>query len=623
MMHENLKGILFQITPIEVFEEGEIFSVIIQIPMNFGWMERVKFSVLNNGEYQMEHKKNENRLAFFETTVKLKTKAIYHYYFSFEANGVFMCYKKVNITGNNAVISEECWKMSVNFEVAQWAKGKIMYHIFIDRYCRSIDKVPSIMPKRKVYSNWNDEMIVGPDKDGNWNIDFFCGDLKGIEKSLKYLKSLSVSIIYLSPICMSQSNHRYDCADYTIVDMYAGSNEDLISLCNSAHRKGIKIILDGVFNHTGNDSIYFNQYGTYDTIGAYQSESSPYYKFYRTYYENGVHKFSYWWGMLNLPECDCYSKEWQDYICEEGGIIDKWFSLGIDGLRLDVADELSDEFIEKVRIAVKRNREDGFIMGEVWKNPMRMNRGYISSGKGMHSVMNYPLANALIRYIKYADKDILINTIKEIKTEYPEDTIYSLMNFTSTHDISRAIDIFAIDDYFQRYGEWAWNLTNSDLNWCRNFKLTSNQYKHGRDVFELYVFILAFMPGTLSIFYGDEVGVQGIGNLANRRQYPWGKRDKKLLKFFREIGKVRRNHSFLETAEMEIIDINERYMLFERYNKQEKIIIATNRTNENIKLVIPDTYGNSNVVLSLKRSIKDMNLFYLTSYGAIAAKETL
>ena len=197
------------------------------------------------------------------------------------------------------------------------------------------------------------------------------------------------------------------------------------------------------------------------------------------------------------------------------------------------------------------------------------------------------------------------------------------MNFTSTHDISRAIDIFAIDDYFQRYGEWAWNLTNSDLNWCRNFKLTSNQYKHGRDVFELYVFVLAFMPGTLSIFYGDEVGVQGIGNLANRRQYPWGKRDKKLLKFFREIGKVRRNHSFLETAEMEIIDINERYMLFERYNKQEKIIIATNRTNENIKLVIPDTYENSNVVLSLKRSIKDMNLFYLMSYGAIAVKETL
>lgn len=621
-MHENLKGILFQITSIEVFEECEDLRVNIQIPMSFGWIERVKFSVLNNGEYQMEHKKNENGLAFFETTVKLETKAIYHYYFSFEANGVFMCYKKVNVTGNNAtVIPEECFKISVNFNVPRWAKGQIMYHIFVDRFCRKSDKIPIIMDKRTIYSNWNDEMIIGPDKDGNWNIDFFCGDLKGIEKSLKYLKSLSVSIIYLSPISMSQSNHRYDCADYTLVDVYAGTNEDLISLCNSAHKKGIKIILDAVFNHTGNDSIYFNEYGTYNTIGAYQSESAPYYKFYRKYYENGIYKFSYWWGMRNLPECDCYSKEWQDYICGEGGIIDKWFSFGIDGLRLDVADELSDEFIEKVQIAVKRNKEDGFILGEVWKNPMRMNRGYVSSGKGMHSVMNYLLANALIKYIKYADSEILINTIREIKTEYPKDTIYSLMNFTSTHDISRAIDIFAVDDYFQKNGEWAWNLNKDDLDWCKDFKLTSSQYKHGRDVFELYVLILAFIPGILSIFYGDEVGLQGIGNLANRKQYPWGKRDKKLLKFFREIGKVRKNQVFLENAGMSIIDINKRYMLFERYDKNEKIVIAVNRTNENIKLIIPEAYENSSVVLSLKKSTKDMNLCYLTPYGAIAVKE--
>ena len=177
---------------------------------------------------------------------------------------------------------------------------------------------------------------------------------------------------------MSQSNHRYDIADYEKVDPYLGSNEDLKDLCVKAHKNGIKIILDGVFNHTGNDSKYFNEYGNYNSVGAYQSKNSEYYDWYRKN-ENG--DFEYWWGFNNLPECDCYNQGWQNFIYGKNGIIDKWFKSGIDGLRLDVADELTDNFIENIRIAVKRNKKDGFIIGEVWENAISKEKDGIQRNK--------------------------------------------------------------------------------------------------------------------------------------------------------------------------------------------------------------------------------------------------
>jgi glycosidase len=387
-------------------------------------------------------------------------------------------------------------------------------------------------------------------------------------------------------------------------------------LCEKAHELEMRVILDAVFNHTGNDSLYFNQYGTYDSIGAYQSEKSKYASFYfEPYWKDGVKKYPSWWDFSNLPRCNGNSPQWRSYIFGEGGIIDKWFSLGIDGIRLDVADELQDDFIEGIRIAVKRNKPDGFIIGEVWKNPMRMNRGYLESGKGMDSVMNYLLVDSLIRYFKYADVSKLESIIQEILIEYPADTIFALMNFTSTHDISRAIEIFACDD-FQQYGEWSWNLLNDSLPWIRNHKLSTSQYKRGREIYKAYVFTLVFLPGILSIFYGDEVGLQGIGNLANRAPYPWNKRDKKLLKFFRDMGKVRKKEKFLETAELKVISIDGQKLIFERYDGQSRIIVVVNRTDTYVKCEIPKKYKAYDIVYSLNNSTDHE----LTPYGGIAVK---
>ena len=247
---------------------------------------------------------------------------------------------------------------------------------------------------------------------------------------------------------------------------------------------------------------------------------------------------------------------------------------------------------------------------------MRMNRGYIESGKCLDSVMNYPLIDALIRYFKYNDITKLAYIIKDIKREYPKDTINTLMNFTSTHDISRAINIFSTYD-FQEYGEWAWNLNNNDLNWCKNFKLTKEQYDHGKEIYKAYVFALTFMPGILSIFYGDEIGIEGIGNLANRKTYPWGKEDIELLNYFKYIGSIRKQESFLQEAELNLLDINQNYFMFERYTKEDRALITISRTQEETEFYVPKEYQNKTKVYTLNKSKQG----YLSPYGAIAIKK--
>lgn len=616
-MSSMIKNDIFNIKETKHHKDGNEYKVIIKLP-DSGWIDEINFNVNIGNEtidFPMKHIKHDGKFNHFETNIYLDTRAIYRYYFSYVINNKTYYVNKDNI---NEINKDNMFKMSVNFKTPDWAKGKVMYHIFVDRFKRGSKEELTPLPRRVIHSSWDKPIITGPDKDGIWNNDFYGGDLKGIENSLDYIKDLGVSIIYLSPIVHSQSNHRYDTADYENVDPYVGSNEDLKSLCDKAHEKGMKIVLDAVFNHTGNDSKYFNQYESFDCKGAYQCFESEYSSFYRKYYDNGQLKYDYWWGMDNMPVCDGNSKAWQDYILGEDGVIDKWFDLGIDGLRLDVADELSDEFIEKIRIAVKRNKEDGFVIGEVWKNPMQMNRGYIESGKGMDTVMNYSLIDALIKYFKYADTNTLSCILKDILRDYPTDTINTLMNFTSTHDITRAINLFATNDFQNGgYGEWSWNTASTDLEWLKKYKLSEEEYKQGKEIYKNYLFALTFLPGILSIFYGDEIGMQGMGNLENRKPFTWDSMDLELLEYIKTIGKIRKYEKFLEEAELNIIDIDKNILLFERIKLEEKMLIAINRSNEERKLYIPEEYQNSNKVYTLKKSLNNK----LSPHSGIAIKK--
>ena len=618
-MEELLKKIKYNIEEINQSIDGAKYKIIINVPMELGFIERMKFiteTTYERNAHQLHHKKNENGFVFFEGEVFLPTKALYNYYFSFEANHDFIYLKKNNLENYKTISKSEMWKMSVNFKVPDWAQGKMMYHIFVDRFNRGSKDKLNEMANRYIHKDWQEDIMIGPNENGLWCTDFYGGDLKGIADKLDYIKRLGVSIIYLSPVVWSQSNHRYDASDYEKIDPYAGSNEDLKTLCDKAHSMDMKVILDAVFNHTGNDSNYFNEFGNFKELGAYQSKDSKYSSFYRKHYYNGNTYFDYWWGMGNLPVCDGYSSDWQNYIYGEGGIIDLWFSLGIDGLRLDVADELTDEFIEGIRKAVKRNKEDGFILGEVWDNPMRKGRGFLESGKGMDSVMNYQLVNALIRYYKYGDYNFLNHIINEIIREYPNETINSLMNFTSTHDISRIINILGSNEFMYN-GVWAWDVRSDNRDYQKNYRLTKEEIEYGRKLYQSYLYSLAFLPGILSIFYGDEIGLDGLGNLANRRPFNWEKADYNILNTICDIGYIRKQEKFLEKASLEILDINENNLSFIRKLNNEEAFIALSRVGEKKNISVPLSFRD----LPIKYNLHNSNKEELSEYGGIVLKK--
>ncbi len=628
---ELLDKIEFGFKEISSDEKGAKYHVEIKVPMDLGFIERMKLItetivVYDNGESkikrnanQMHFVRKDDEYVYFEQEVYLETKAMYNYYFSFEANHDFVYFKKNNRDNYKSVSNDEMWKMSVNFKVPDWAQGKMMYQIFVDRFNRGSKEPLKEMPNRYIHKDWHEDIIVGPQPEHHdlWCTDYYGGDLKGVTEKLDYIKSLGVSIIYLCPIVYAQSNHRYDASDYEVVDPYVGCNEDLKELCDKAHSMGIHIVLDSVFNHTGNDSKYFNQFNTFPELGAYQSKDSKYFPFYK-YADN---HFWHWWGQDSKPECDGKSKAWQDYIYGEGGIIDQWFKLGIDGLRLDVADNLTDEFIEGIRRAVRRNKPDGLIMGEVWKNPMSIYRGrsYLSSGKGMDTIMDYLIMNALIRYYKYGENDFLNHIIKEVMREYPEETINSLMNFTSTHDISRVLNILGSNEMHYN-GDWAWDPNSGDNHWYqKDVILSREEDEQAKKIYKSYLLALTCLPGTLSIFYGDEIGMEGLGNLSNRRPMEWDNIDYGILNNVKKMGKLRNDNKFLEKAGLKILNINPKTFSFVRKLDNKEAYVLVSRVGTREKVEIPKEYQDAEIEYRIDDSSKEE----LSEYGGIVLKKTL
>ena len=613
------------ITQIATHENGGTYKVTFRIPWVKGWIdgEKVKFYVWrfeNQQIFDMHFIKNEDEHAYFETIIKLENCTLYQYYFSFVAEGRFQYYKRENFTGDTNVTRQECFKMSVNFNVPEWAKGCVAYQIFPDRFNKGKCSVKNSMPRRRLHQNWDEQPIIGPDEEGLYNTDFFGGDFLGIKEKIPYLADLGVDLIYLNPIVTSQSNHRYDTGDYFHPDPYLGTNEELKDMIQEFHEYGIKVILDGVYNHTGNDSLYFNEYGTYDSVGAYQSKQSPYSEIYE---KNESGEFSYWWNFKTLPVCNKYNQQFIKMICGESGVIDLYCKLGADGIRIDVADELPDYFMVKIWEALQRNKPNDFlVILEVWENAMRKGKTYLSNVREGHTPMNYFLMDGLIGYYKYGDVYQLDDTLRQILTEYPTESIQTAMNSTSTHDMSRLIEIYGCDD-FNLFGEHKWDIDWHGMNeeqknkWLRNHKLTQEQYNHGKLVMKSYVTALAFLPGMFTIFYGDEVGVQGIGNLLNRATYPWGHEDKELLEFYKKLIKSRKSEEFLRKADTRILKIDQNKFVFERYDDNNQVIVIASRVNDSTEISIPKEYENAQIIFSTEgNSYKT-----LAPYGAIVLKK--
>lgn len=619
---EKLIKVSYTSTSIRLKEK---FKIELAISGDYGFINEAivlinQQNATNEREIKMQYLKTENNINYFSSDINLENLGIYYFCIKLIINNELK-WIKYNNQMDEAIITEQnfpFWTVTVydeKFEVPKWAQGKIMYHIFVDRFYRSKLYKPCKIKNRKSI-RWGKMPKWKESKNKRYNNYFYLGNLKGIEEKIEYLKKLGVEIVFLSPICMSQSNHRYDTADYENVDPYLGSNKDLESLCTKLHENNMKIIIDAAFNHTGNDSKYFNEYNSFNTIGAYQSKTSKYYNWYKKN-ENG--EFMYWWGFKNLPVCDGENKEWQQYIYGENGIIDKWFKLGIDGLRLDVADELTDDFIKNIRKAVKRNKNDGFIIGEVWENAITKEKDGIQRkyllGDGLDSVMNYPFTNAILKFVRFGKYELLLNTLNEIIKQYPKETTNSLMNSLSTHDITRAMTTLAGKGIKDNDYNSIWDI-DYDRQWQEdNDCLNCDEYNQGKELIKIATTIQYFLPGNPCIYYGDETGMCGYKDPFNRKCVNWKNIDTDLYNFYVTLGQIRKENPFLSEAEINIIQANENCLVFERKYQDEKILIGVNRTKNIIKIDVPEKYKKSQIIFS--KNYKENNL---EKYGIIILK---
>ncbi len=487
------------------------------------------------------------------------------------------------------------WQLTVtekDFTTPDWIKGGIIYQIFPDRFYNSGEKKKNVPTDRVMRDDWGNEPEWRPTRDGKvLNNDFFGGDLKGIQEKLPYLKSLGVNCIYLNPIFESHSNHRYDTADYGKIDPVLGTEKDFKNLCKEAKKQNIHIILDGVFSHTGDDSVYFNKKGRYDTLGAYNSPESPYYKWYK--FTNYPHKYQSWWGFETLPEVIEESEEYREFINGKDGIIERWLKAGADGFRLDVADELPDIFIDELRARLKVTKPDALLMGEVWedattKHSYGSRRRYLL-GSQFDSVMNYPFANAVLDFCRNGKAEAFMETVMQIVENYPKQCLDVMMNHIGTHDTERAITKIAGESCEYR-----------DRNWQSSHFLNDEKYAKGVKLLKCAAALQYTLPGVPSVYYGDEAGMQGYKDPFNRGCYPWGKENQELVTFYRTMGEIRRNNKVFFDGYFSPVSSMLGCVAYRRHNENGDIMIIVNRNEHSITYRLPDFYANAKTLYGEK-----------------------
>lgn len=426
-----------------------------------------------------------------------------------------------------------------------WFKHSVMYQIFPDRFYRPADaQLPS---KRGAvfHINWDDEPYYFKDPDTK-NIvayDFFGGTLRGIEEKLDYLKDLGISILYLNPIFEAESNHRYDTGDYHTVDPILGTNDDFRHLIKTAQEKGIRIILDGVFSHTGSNSRYFNKKGQYDTVGAYQSNESPYYEWYN--FRHYPDDYECWWNFETLPNVREMTPSYLDFIINaKDSVLHHWLREGIAGWRLDVIDELPQAFSRAFYQEVKHLNPEAVVIGEVWEDASNkvaydVSREYLSMPE-IDGAMNYPLRAIIFDYLlHHDDAETTTARIESLRENYPPQHFYAMMNLISSHDSQRAITVLG------EYPTYDYMTATQQA----KARLSPTQYKLGKQRLLLATLLQMTFPGVPSLYYGDEIGMEGFKDPYNRRPYRWHNGDMDLREAVRRLIQLRNDHPALQTGE--------------------------------------------------------------------------
>ncbi|MBP5261160.1 MAG: glycoside hydrolase family 13 protein [Clostridiales bacterium] len=514
-----------------------------------------------------------------------------------------------------------------NFHTPDRIKGAMIYQIFPDRFARSdrfnFDQMvnSSDRSERVYHRDWYEDVdIYGKPETGYLACDFYGGSLSGIAQKMDYIKSLGITILYLNPIFEARSSHRYDTADYMNVDPILGGNSAFNELVVACKEHGIKLILDGVFSHTGADSRYFNKFDRYDGVGAYKSfntsEESPYrswYNFWRD--EEGNTNYESWWGFPDLPNVNEDDLSYRKFIFGEDGVVKTWLKRGAGGFRLDVSDELPDSFIRQMRKTIKRSSDDkGILIGEVWEDAScKCSYGSYRDfmfGNTHDSVMGYTFRHIVLDFLcNYIDAAVMDSRLEGFRERYPAEAYYSIMNLVSSHDVPRIMTMLSKPaDTDNREEQKKMAVTPAQYSDCTRLSRIAYALQIG------YI-------GACCLYYGDEILMEGYKDPFNRRTYPWGRltgRQEENLSYIRRLARFRNDNACLKTgfyktlyAEGDVfcclrsLENGKDYFGKEAYGS-DHIAMLINRGDAPSYLCVDDT-GDNTIVTSMKSAFVSLN----------------
>lgn len=463
-----------------------------------------------------------------------------------------------------------------------WYRDGIVYQIFPDRFARGRDwrqraaaslDTPRKGPARALVEDWSTPPTYKRTDDGRiaeW--DFYGGTLEGIVEHLDYLESLGVTVLYLNPIFEAASNHRYDTADYLAIDPMLGDEHEFRRLCAECGRHGISIILDGVFNHAGCDSRYFNKFGNYPGLGAAQGKDSPYANWFKCR-DDGT--YAAWWGVDDLPDLNEDDQEFRDFICGKDGVVRKWLRAGARGWRLDVADELSDDFIVQIKDAVLAEKPDALLIGEVWEDASNKTsygklRQYFE-GKELDGVMNYPLRTALLDFMcNRIGAMELTARLEQLGENYPRNAFYSSLNLLGSHDRERLFTTLG--------GAPDPDTLSEDQK--ASYRLDEGQRSLAKSRLWLMALLQMTLPGVPCVYYGDECGLEGFRDPYNRATFPWGGGDHDCTSIYRNAIALRKTLPVLLNGSFEPFAAGEDVFGFWRKDDGECVCVLVNASLE-------------------------------------------
>ena len=518
----------------------------------------------------------DNKREYKAEILPLEEPAVYYYFFEVNLNlygedrtlfygksynnGMVCEYEFQNINKYQLTVHED-------YKTPDWFKEGILYHVFIDRFNNGNrnGKVDGVKKNTFLYGNWDDEPMYIKEQNGDiarW--DFYGGNLKGIINKLGYLKKLGVTVIYLSPVFEAASNHKYDTGNYKKIDPMFGDEKIFKELIDKANEKGMSIILDGVFSHVGEDSIYFNKFGNYDSVGAYQSEDSPYRSWFN--FKEGTDEYDCWWGIKALPNTNELEPSYMDYIIhDEDSVINKWMKMGVKGWRLDVVDELPTKFVKELKKEARKVDDESILIGEVWEDASNKisyseRRTYLL-GDQLDSVLGYPFRDNVVSFLNGQIASWQLNDFfMTIKENYPKESFKSNLNLLSSHDIVRVKTAL-----------------NSD-----------------KELLKLAILTQMSFEGVPYIYYGDEAGLEGGKDPENRKTYPWKNEDMEIMDFYRHCSQFRNRNKVLTYGDTYFIYTgNDDVFMYVRFDKEhEGVLVVVNRSEnqQNISVELKADY---------------------------------